>query len=88
MYWWFLAPLVAGLIVIPSGSWLPPGQRRKGLRPDYLTTSPQDVPGAPGAVSAELFHCRAGRGDLFDSRDRACEGQTLDRSLGSVITGA
>ncbi|WP_219536384.1 LamG-like jellyroll fold domain-containing protein [Nonomuraea guangzhouensis] len=54
----------------------------------YLWTSPpQAVPGAPGAISAELFRCRASWGDLFDSRDRNCEGQELDRSLGFVITG-
>ncbi|WP_160150198.1 LamG-like jellyroll fold domain-containing protein [Nonomuraea solani] len=51
------------------------------------TAPPQGVPGAPGAVGAELFRCRASWGDLFDSRDRDCEGQELDRSLGFVGTG-
>ncbi|MEV0234726.1 LamG-like jellyroll fold domain-containing protein [Nonomuraea sp. NPDC050786] len=54
----------------------------------YIWTSPpQNVPGAPGAVGAELFRCRASWGDLFESRDRNCENQELDRSLGFVVTG-
>ncbi|HEX4812382.1 MAG TPA: LamG-like jellyroll fold domain-containing protein [Nonomuraea sp.] len=54
----------------------------------YIWTSPpQDVPGAPGAISAELFRCVSNWGDLFDSLDRACEGHTLQRSLGFVVTG-
>ncbi|WP_146104021.1 LamG-like jellyroll fold domain-containing protein [Nonomuraea solani] len=51
------------------------------------TAPPQSVPGAPGAVGAELFRCRASWGDLFDSLDRNCEDQQLDRSLGFVATG-
>ncbi|WP_433434855.1 LamG-like jellyroll fold domain-containing protein [Nonomuraea sp. CA-141351] len=54
----------------------------------YIWTSPpQDVPGAPDAISGELFRCRARGGDLFDSRDRNCEGQEYDHSLGFLVTG-
>jgi hypothetical protein len=51
-------------------------------RVGYLWTA------APTGVtaSAELFRCRATRGDRFDSRDPTCEGQTVERSLGYVVT--
>jgi hypothetical protein len=51
-------------------------------RVGYLwTAAPTDV-----TASAELFRCRASRGDRFDSRDPTCEGQTVERSLGFVVT--
>ncbi|GIF78009.1 LamG-like jellyroll fold domain-containing protein [Asanoa siamensis] len=44
------------------------------------STPPPDLP------SGELFRCRASATDLFDSRDRGCEGRAFDRSLGYVVT--
>jgi hypothetical protein len=36
--------------------------------------------------AAELFRCRTSAGERFDSLDPACEGETVDRSLGYVVT--
>lgn len=68
---------------------------------DYFTSNQADCEGKtalywtanlwrspPGDVtaSAELLRCRTGSGELFDSLSGDCEGHTLDRSLGFVIT--
>ncbi|WP_020389212.1 LamG-like jellyroll fold domain-containing protein [Kribbella catacumbae] len=37
-------------------------------------------------ATAELFRCRTATAERFDSLDPDCEGQTLDRSLGFVVT--
>jgi hypothetical protein len=41
---------------------------------------PEDLP------SHQLFRCRAATGETFESADPTCEGQTVDRSLGYLVT--